>query len=124
MNFNYEQIKDMAFPCAPTAGRLCVSPKNEYCTIQEDLWPVNFLSYYIPVPTVEEVYATLRSGLFLKYVHNADKGQVFQFWLSDPGFPDKFYASGRDLCEVVCNAYLRSKMKPNNPQPFAQTLKK
>jgi hypothetical protein len=73
-------------------------------------------SKFVPLPTVEEVYATIPSGLFLKYVSGARKEQVFQFWLDIPGCDPEFYASGRDICEAVCNAYLRSKMSPNNPQ--------
>jgi hypothetical protein len=119
MNFNYEQVMDMGFPTSIEVGRMTVCRHGFYEPVHDwDNWPLSSDLGYVPVPTVEEVYATLRSGLFLKHVHSAKDGLVFQFWLEDVPELGKevFYASGRDLCEVVCNAYLRSKMKPNNPQ--------
>jgi hypothetical protein len=125
MNFTYEQVMDMGFPTTTEAGRYSINRWDFMQMIDDKLWPVvmdepascNSSSKFLPLPTVEEVYATLRSGLFLKYNHSAKDGLVFQFKLSDHGFGEQFYASGRDLCEAVCNAYLRSKHSPANPWP-------
>lgn len=133
MNFTYEQVMDMGFPSPKYyEGQVCITGLGVILTYEsasENLkhhWfrdaNGGLVKFYtilgdlpVALPSLDKVFNSLRSGLYLKCSGWPDSDRNFQFWLVDPGFDDKFYASGKTLADAICNAYIRGKHRPTNP---------